>query len=228
MNYKKICANRFYINLERWNSYYYQINVIMDLVEKINKDNLEILEIGGSNNFIRIALENYFRLNNIKHSITTMDIDSKSQPDVVGDIRKIPLKDKRFDMTICFEVLEHIPYHEINKALYEMKRVTKKFIIISVPHDSIYLSFAIKLPLLRLKNFFIKITDPFYKKYKPRKNVPFPHYWEIGYRPFSLKKFKNLIESSELFIVRDFRNPLFPYHHFFYNKSLIFNLQNIL
>ena len=50
-----------------------------------------------------------------------------------GDIYHLPYKDDSFDMVICTEVLEHLTYPE--KALKELARVSRKYCVISVPHE---------------------------------------------------------------------------------------------
>ncbi|HYF32003.1 MAG TPA: class I SAM-dependent methyltransferase [Chitinophagaceae bacterium] len=50
-----------------------------------------------------------------------------------GDITNIPLPDKSFDCACCLQVLEHIPFNEYPTALSELARVSKKYILISVP-----------------------------------------------------------------------------------------------
>ena len=50
---------------------------------------------------------------------------------IQGDALQLPFKDQSFDLVICSEVLEHLPDHE--KALEEIKRVTRKIFICTVP-----------------------------------------------------------------------------------------------
>jgi len=50
---------------------------------------------------------------------------------VQADIESLPFKDKSFDLVICSEVLEHLV--NPSKALGEIKRVTKKTFISTVP-----------------------------------------------------------------------------------------------
>jgi len=58
-----------------------------------------------------------------------------------GSIYELPYKDNSFDLITCTEVLEHL--EKPAKALQEMLRVTKKYLIISVPNE----------PLFMLSNF---------------------------------------------------------------------------
>ncbi len=58
-----------------------------------------------------------------------------------GDIYALPFKNKSFDMVLCIEVLEHLDTP--SKALVELKRVTNKYCLISVPCE----------PFFRISNF---------------------------------------------------------------------------
>lgn len=49
------------------------------------------------------------------------------------DIAQLLYRDNAFDLTICLEVLEHLPNPE--KALAELLRVAKKYCLISVPFE---------------------------------------------------------------------------------------------
>lgn len=53
---------------------------------------------------------------------------------VSGDIRKLQFDDNFFDMVLCAEVLEHIPPEHLETACNELKRVTKKYLLIGVPY----------------------------------------------------------------------------------------------
>jgi ubiquinone/menaquinone biosynthesis C-methylase UbiE len=50
-----------------------------------------------------------------------------------GDIYDLPFKDNSFDVVMCTEVLEHL--ERPLEALKELKRVTKQYLIISVPNE---------------------------------------------------------------------------------------------
>lgn len=58
-----------------------------------------------------------------------------------GSIYRLPYADNSFDLVLCSEVLEHLEYPE--KAMEELYRVTKRYCIITVPHE----------PFFRLANF---------------------------------------------------------------------------
>lgn len=56
-------------------------------------------------------------------------------PCELGDVSNINFENDSFDCTTCLEVIEHIPYKLYSKVLLELARVTKKYIIISVPFE---------------------------------------------------------------------------------------------
>lgn len=58
-----------------------------------------------------------------------------------GSVYELPFKDDTFDAVICSEVLEHL--EDPKKALGELARVTKRYVIITVPNE----------PFFRLANF---------------------------------------------------------------------------
>ena len=51
----------------------------------------------------------------------------------VGDIYKTNYSDHFFDMVMCCEVLEHL--QQPQKALEELIRISKKYLLLSVPHE---------------------------------------------------------------------------------------------
>lgn len=59
-----------------------------------------------------------------------------------GDIYKLPYKDNSFDLVLCMEVLEHL--ENPVAALKELKRVSKKYVLLSVPNE----------PLFTIQRFF--------------------------------------------------------------------------
>lgn len=54
----------------------------------------------------------------------------------VGDIFRLPFPDNTFDVVFCNEVLEHVK--EPEKAVRELARISKKFIICSVPREPLF------------------------------------------------------------------------------------------
>jgi len=105
-------------------------------------ENIDILDIGCLNGNIY----NYLKENNfVLKSFVGVDISEKlierannrfpEQKWIVAECHKLPFEDKKFDVVLMLEILEHI--EEPDLALKEAKRVCKDTgkIIISVPND---------------------------------------------------------------------------------------------
>lgn len=53
-----------------------------------------------------------------------------------GDIYKLPYRSNSFDLVVCTEVLEHLEFPK--KAYRELLRVSKKYVLISVPNEPFF------------------------------------------------------------------------------------------
>ena len=187
---------RKYNDGERWMSYRRQIDEVL----KVKPDN--VLEIGIGNGLVA------WYLKSCGISVITLDIDKELKPDVVGSVEKMPFDDNSFDVILCAEVLEHLPFEKFPKALSELKRAAKKFVVLFLPHWGWTFRFCLKIPLLPPIRILWKISGVLRHK-------PGEHQWEIGKRGFSLRKIKREINSAGFKILNDrilFENP---YHHFF-------------
>lgn len=101
-----------------------------------------ILDVGAGEGF---NLE-MFRLNNIGSKLEGIEyiddaihLGKKLHPKVKikkGDIYKLPYSANTFDLVICNEVLEHL--EDPTAAIKELKRVTKKYLILSVPNEPLF------------------------------------------------------------------------------------------
>lgn len=195
------------ITLEIWTSYFFQFNETLKIF-MTKPDNIRVLEIGIGNKTVSNIIELHLREMESSKMIT-MDIDHSLKPDIIADVRHIPFKNNSFDIVLCFETLEHINHKDLGDALVEIKMVTKKYILLSIPHNSMYLSFMVKIPKMHIRTFSVTSDLLSYNKIEKE------HFWELGYKNCSynglLRKFKDL----DLVVDKTFRNPFFPYHHFF-------------
>jgi ubiquinone/menaquinone biosynthesis C-methylase UbiE len=185
-----------YVNKDRFMSYYYQLKFIYEIKPK------NILEVGCGNKFLKNILKDHF-------NYKTLDIDSKLNPDYLGNVMEMPLKNSSFDLICCFQVLEHLPFHDFEKSLKELFRVSKRDVLISLPFSKIDLKAEIKLPFLKNKRIKMCISR-FYKEHK----FDGQHYWEIGKKGYSLKKIKTIIKKY--FIIEKIINPYENTYHIFF------------
>jgi hypothetical protein len=100
------------------------------LITKFFSDTKKILNIGGGG---KRHLEKSFNTK-LKVKITEIDITGDNDLNLDLDLEtKLPYENNSFDMTLALDNLEHIEnFHQI---FFEMFRVTKKNILISLPNS---------------------------------------------------------------------------------------------
>lgn len=172
-----------YESINRWKTYYSQIDHILK-----NYNGGKVLNIGVGNHFVDDKLK---RLN---VNITTVDFNKNLNPDYIADIVELPFKSNSFNIVCAFEVLEHLPFRDFKMALKEMKRVSKRKILISMPYSCYNFYLSIKaIPFINYKDIEIRIPLFFIKK-----KYDGQHFWEIGRRNYPLKKIKKEIRETGL------------------------------
>ena len=196
-NFKKYCQ------VERFGSYWHQLNEVLSVQPS------SVLEIGVGDR----VFANYLK-NNTTINYTSADIAEDLNPDVVTSIDKLDFPDSSFDVTCAFEVLEHLPFEKFEQALRELNRVSRNYVIMSLPHWGRHFSIDIRLPLFKRLRWQRKINL-----------LPIPHafngqhYWEIGKRGYPLSIIRHAIKNSGFTIEKDFIAFESPYHHFFVLKK---------
>lgn len=183
----------------RWMSYYYQAREICS-----RKDIQSVLDIGPGTTFLKDILQ----IHRPDISYKTLDIAADVNPDHIGGVTKIPLADETFDSVCAFQVLEHIEFSDVEKAVQEMCRVSKKYVFISVPHFGPSIEWQCKIPFLPRLRFAFKI--PFSKKHVFNGQ----HYWELGKRGYSASRLRKVLRQFGTLKAEyvPFENQ---YHHFF-------------
>lgn len=185
-----------YDSKARWISYWHQIDEVL----KLNPKN--VLEIGVGNKTVASYLENSGL------DVVTLDINEQLKPDVVGSVLKMPFENNSFDVILCAEVLEHLPFDEFEKGLSELKRVTRKYVVLSLPHFGHSITFSFKIPFLKEKKIAIRMPFPIKHYFNGE------HYWEIGKKGYPLSKIESIIQKY-FQIRKDFIPFENQYHHFF-------------
>lgn len=81
----------------------------------------KVVDLGGGRGFQKglAHFKKYFKDNYI-----SLDFDSETRPDVVGDVQDLPFKNEEFGALICISVLEHVENPQ--KAVDEMYRILRK------------------------------------------------------------------------------------------------------
>ena len=195
--------NKSYDTKERFIGYWHQVNEIVMLEPD------SVIEIGIGSGFI----SKYLRERDI--NITTLDFDPNLNPDRVGSVLDIPFEDNFFEVVACYEVLEHLPFENFNKALAEILRVSKSYAVLSLPDASRSYRFDMQIP----KIGEIKRLIPLPRLKKLIHNFDGEHYWEIGKAGYPLKRILKDIKKAGFKIKKTYRLFEHPYHRFFILKK---------
>lgn len=139
--------------------------------------------------------------------VTTFDIDETFAPDILGSCHDMSMfADGAFDAVIASHVLEHLPVPYLDSALKELARVASYAIV--------YLPVAGKHAQLRIKPSILgrysDIVIDLFKFWETPTGVDLKytvgqHYWEVGYRGFTLRQLKARF-SNHFSIVDNYRN----------------------
>lgn len=198
-NYNKSTYN----SLERFISYFYQVDSIVKCQAQ------KVLEIGVGN---KLSSE---YLKSVGIEVVTCDFDPAINPDIVADVRNIPVENKSFDTVVAFQVLEHIPFEDFSSVLGEFARITKKNVIISLPYRSTYFNLVFKFPGIRtlLKRNFVDLSIRIPLRFGGFETSG-QHYWEIDNNLYTLKKVKTEIEKY--FTIKKSFSPILNKFHYFF------------
>ncbi len=189
-----------YCDIQRWNSYYYQI------VETLKCSGNNILIIGGGDNLVG----NILKL--LGKNVTTFDFDKNLNPDIVGSVTEIDkILTKKYDVILCCQVLEHIPFED---TIRKISQCFKEKFILSLPNCNLWIKFNLKLPKIKEINY----KKPIYKFWKNKWDINIQgngeHYWEIDAKGYQRKKIKNIL--SKYLFIENIYIPAGNTYHFFY------------
>lgn len=186
-----------YMTAARWSSLWHQASLLSALQPK------QVLEVGVGNGLLTLLCGHM----GIDH--TSVDLAADLSPDVLASAQDLPLPDESFDLTCAFQVLEHMPYEQSLLAFQELCRVSRRDILISVPHAGVAFPLMVTLPLLGSLRLLLQLPLP------PLSKMIRSHYWEIGRSGMSLRRLtRDLRRSARL--IRTFRVHDNPYHQFFH------------
>ncbi|MBQ3292949.1 methyltransferase domain-containing protein [Candidatus Saccharibacteria bacterium] len=195
-----------YVDQNRWNSYYQQI------FEALNCKGKNILYIGAGDSVVTDVLKKYGK------NVKTLDFDKNLKPDYVGsvtDVKNVLGKDK-FDVIMCCQVLEHIPFSKFETTIKQLSEYTKEKLILSLPNNNRKYLFSFQLPRpLGKRKKIVLIKRHFAEPWDINKHGGKEHYWEIDAKACPTRKeIKNIVKKYFLSLkfYTLFENP---YHMFF-------------
>ncbi|MBX3184826.1 MAG: class I SAM-dependent methyltransferase [Polyangiaceae bacterium] len=190
-----------YDTRERFLTYWHQA----DEVRQRRPQNM--LEVGIGNGF----LHRYLRARGV--DVHTLDFDERLGPDTVGSVLQLPFEDGQFDLVCCYETLEHLPWEHFSPALEELRRVGRRWVLLSLPDVTPYARFDIEVTKPGKRRTVRKLVE--LRGKAPVHQFDGQHYWEIGKRGWPVRRITSLLEGAGLEVEADFRVFGLPYHHFF-------------
>lgn len=115
--------------------------VMLSELKKLRIDS--VLDVGCGEGFILNKLKSesigkYWQ--GIDYAKEAIEIGRKIHPDLnlkQGSVYESGFNDNSFDLVICTEVLEHL--EDTKKALKEVLRISKKYVLLSVPNEPLFL-----------------------------------------------------------------------------------------
>lgn len=163
------------LDFQNWYRYYFIVKEVIGLKPK------NILEIGEGSGVVKNVLD--VQVEEYK----TMDVNKNLNPDFLGDIREHREELLgRFDCVVIADVLEHLPFGDLEKACNNLASCLKNNgkVITTIPHRASH--FLISTPFsnepvaFRVPTGFLSLGS-FYRRFIKRKIWIDPyHEWEIG------------------------------------------------
>jgi 2-polyprenyl-3-methyl-5-hydroxy-6-metoxy-1,4-benzoquinol methylase len=136
-NFKKHTHRNPLQRLLLWNFFRHLVNLISS--KKVDS----ILDVGCGEGFTLNRLKEKGigkNLEGLEYSKEAIALGKKTYPDIKitrGSIYELPYADNSFDLVLCTEVLEHLD--KPRDALKELIRVSKKYLVISVPNEPFFM-----------------------------------------------------------------------------------------
>ena len=163
-----------YYSKGRFVSYWYQV------CEVLGTDPDRVLEVGIGNGFVAAYLRNR------GVEVVTLDVDARLHPDLTAPVNSIPLPDSSFGTVSCCEVLEHLPYEGFTDALAELRRVTSRYLLLSLPDSSSFVKLSLQLSGWAATHRLF--SHP--RLFNRGRTSGVEHYWEIGRSGYPLRRIK--------------------------------------
>ncbi len=180
----------FYVSKVRMITYWHQANEI--LAKKPDK----ILEVGIGNGIVTNIIKAY------DIDTTTADINELLNPDKVVSITELSKSFEKgeYPFVLCARVLQHLPFSEFDKALSQLRHVTSKHLLLTLPVETLRLYFqfritgrksialSIPFPLIakRLLQFVFRLDD----------NSKAQNFWKINQKSeVSMTNIREVIQN---------------------------------
>ncbi|MFO7863911.1 MAG: hypothetical protein R6U85_07940 [Salinivirgaceae bacterium] len=161
-----------------WRYYWHQQKIMEGLIQPTD----QILEIGVGSKFT----SNYLKSRNF--NVKTIDIDAENHPDIVANVVDYQYY-TTFDHVLAFEIFEHLPFEDFERAVRNLSASCKKNMFVSLPrNEKLRLRFSLDVKVFKINDF--QITS------KRNKLITKHHYWELDYKSFTKKRVLEVFSAN--------------------------------
>jgi ubiquinone/menaquinone biosynthesis C-methylase UbiE len=149
-----------------------KIPIILDWIPS---DVKTILDVGCGNGIITNILAEKYDVTGTDFSASALEFVKGKK--VLASADNLPFEDRSFDLVFSSELLEHLPKDVLDKAMAEMRRITKGYVFLTVPNNEFLQKDFTKCPKCKttfhvyghLNSFNIQTLDntigPSFKRY---------------------------------------------------------------
>jgi len=106
---------------------------IQTILELIPDDVKNILDVGCGNGAITNVLAEKYNITGLDRSKEALNYVKTNK--ILASSDAIPFPDKKFDLVFSSELLEHLESETLEKTINEIRRLTNKYLLLSVPND---------------------------------------------------------------------------------------------
>lgn len=178
--------NESYFREETFDSMVFQLVEIYKLKPK------RILEVGIGNGFV----SNFLR--KAGFDVTTVDINPNLNPDFVGGFDELSsfFDKEQFDLVLCAEVLEHLPFETFENNVKNLVEMSSKYLFVTIPRaHKTFLNLKFNITI-RAKIFRIVKWRPWIYFSVPKKKISNLHHWEVDHsQQTKISKIKQILDK---------------------------------
>jgi SAM-dependent methyltransferase len=122
-----------------------KVNFVRKCIEKDQGRNKikQILDVGCGNGFFTRPLSAWAECTALDVSQRMLDLNPVKAVKVCGDVQSMPFPDNKFDLVFCSNLLHHVS--DPVAAVFEMRRVSSRYVVLSEPNRNNPLMFAFGL-----------------------------------------------------------------------------------
>lgn len=166
----------------------------LELIRFLDVQN--ILEVGPYRGFVTALLKN------CDYDVTTLDYKAPEFRSPQVPHIEMNLSDQgekalpQFDLIICCEMLEHLPWEKSIDTLKIFLQSKSRFCVISVPYEGFQFYYEIYFNMFFFWSRFQMRKLVHLLKFKPDQTNPYGHKWELGYKGLPLRRWEEAIKSS--------------------------------